>query len=122
MIYEGNFNQDKKHGEGVIIENDKVYKGQFREDVKEGHGELIQLDMENPNEERRVKIKYIGEFKENRIEGTGVIYYFYGDYIQVIEGVFKNDSIEKESNSFKMEHKEYKEEQNKSQSNRFKYQ
>ena len=60
--YKGNFIEDVCEGEGEEETEDYVYKGTFKNNVKEGKGEV---NYKKSGE------KYIGEFKDNNINGYG---------------------------------------------------
>jgi hypothetical protein len=66
-IYEGNFVNDKRHGNGKLIENNgDTYDGNFENDKKHGFGILI-----SPN-----YFKYEGGFENDKISGNGKFIWF----------------------------------------------
>ena len=70
--YEGNWENDMRNGYGKLTEkNGIIYEGQWWNNKKHGTGSLIWQNA--------VK-KFVGEFKEDFIDGEGVIYsYFDGN-------------------------------------------
>ena len=64
LIYDGEYNYGHKHGVGMLKQGPKVYKGQFVKGLKEGSGELVQLESDDS---RKIKIRYIGDFKADKI-------------------------------------------------------
>ena len=89
-VYRGEVNrQGESHGKGVYNYGDgkRVYRGEFEFGKKHGIGKINWSD----------KNYYIGEFKDDRINGKGLKVYengniYYGDFVQnqkCGEGVFK---------------------------------
>ena len=63
-IYEGNWNDDKKDGEGLLkFKEGIIYKGSFKNDKLNGKGE-----MKWPN-----NTYYVGEFSNNLFDGNGYL-------------------------------------------------
>ena len=77
--YEGEFNNNKKEGNGkLILKNGTIYEGSFKNNKHNGYGKLTQLDGEI----------FAGEWKEGKIDGNGIRYHSNGDkYI----GNYKNN-------------------------------
>ena len=69
-MYEGNWCQNKKHGEGkLIFANKDIYTGKFNHDSISGYGSMSYSDG---------KI-YVGEWKQNKRNGDGVLTLKSGD-------------------------------------------
>ena len=68
--YIGNFVNSLRCGKGELITNKIYYKGDFLNDAMHGFGKIIFLKEGH---------KYEGQFKNNQIEGWGVLLWKYGD-------------------------------------------
>ena len=80
--YDGEFNDDKKHGKGCYtFANGNKYSGEFHNDKRHGNGKYHWVcgDM------------YSGEWREGRMEGIGTTVYANGNRY---EGSFKEDKRE----------------------------
>ena len=77
--YEGNYINNKKNGLGIYtFPNNEYYEGNFEDDLYNGQGQYIWGNNGN---------KYIGEFKNGKIEGKGTFSYedgtiFVGNFIE----------------------------------------
>ena len=64
-IYEGNWENDQRHGSGVMhYEDGDLYEGEWIEDKREGYGVMKFVD----------NLKYQGEFKGDALNGKGTLY------------------------------------------------
>ena len=79
--YIGNFVNSLRCGKGELITNKIYYKGDFLNDAMHGFGKIIFLKEGH---------KYEGQFKNNQIEGWGVLLWKYGDRY---EGQVKNGKM-----------------------------
>ena len=84
QAYEGKFTNGKLNGKGVYKYKDALYVGDFSNFIRQGKGVL----MNN-------KFRYIGQFNMGKIDGYGKIIFYEdkegeGEY----EGFFKNNNIE----------------------------
>ena len=60
--YEGSWERDKKHGQGVCYYPDKsMYQGTFNHDIKDGYGKFTWSNGD----------VYDGNWKDDRMEGGG---------------------------------------------------
>ena len=69
FLYDGNWLNDKKHGEGNLVDDNRKFNGNFKEDLFDGYGIYV-------NEEGNI---FEGEFKENKLFGIGHLTYKNGD-------------------------------------------
>ena len=79
--YIGDFVNSLRCGKGELITNKIYYKGDFLNDAMHGFGKIIFLKEGH---------KYEGQFKNNRIEGWGILYWKNGDRY---EGQVKNGKM-----------------------------
>ena len=80
-IYEGKFIDGKIKGKGIFKNKQgNVYKGDFYNDMREGKGDLITDNYH-----------YIGEFKNNKLNGKGKIEFIKEG--KTYEGEFENNEI-----------------------------
>ena len=84
QAFEGKFTNGKLNGKGVYKYKDALYVGDFLNNMRQGKGVL----MNN-------KFRYIGQFNMGKIDGYGKIIFYEdkegeGEY----EGFFKNNNIE----------------------------
>ena len=84
--YEGDFSEDKYHGEGnLYYKNAEYYKGQFKNGIKHGKGtDYYKKDKKQKNS----NIKYNGYYKNDKYDGNGILYYENGEYYK---GEFKDN-------------------------------
>jgi hypothetical protein len=83
-IFEGNFNNGKLNGKGIYKYRDILYVGDFENNKKQGKGEKITKDY-----------YYKGDFNNNKIDGYGKIQFINNkDDISEYEGFFKENNIE----------------------------
>lgn len=81
LIYEGDWDKDKKHGFGKFYTNVGVYVGEFKEDFFDGQGKMTWKNND----------VYEGEFKAGKRHGMGKLFFSNGDYY---EGEFSNNEME----------------------------
>ena len=104
--YEGNWINDIRNGKGILYKNeedyniiinnneinnlfkckDDFYIGEYKNNMKEGKGIM------NNNKILNYKIIYKGEFKEDKMEGIGKLYFENGS---IFEGNWKKNNINK---------------------------
>ena len=83
-LYIGDFDNNIRQGKGEKITKNYYYKGEFNRDKIDGYGK-IQFINSNDG-----KIEYEGFFKENNIEGKGIMKWNNGN---VYEGYVKNGKM-----------------------------
>ena len=83
-LYVGDFINNIREGKGVLINNRFRYKGQFNEGKINGYGKIVFLENKEGNGE------YEGFFKDNNIEGKGIMKWKNGN---VYEGEMKNGKM-----------------------------
>jgi len=77
-VYEGQFKDDKKEGEGkYYYKNGNIYTGEFKNDIAEGKGTFFFLGGN----------KYVGDLKNGKAHGKGTYYWTNGNRY---EGDWKN--------------------------------
>ena len=84
QVFEGKYENGKLNGKGVYKFKDSLYVGDFINNIREGKGVLINK-----------RFRYKGQFNEGKINGYGKIVFFEnkegnGEY----EGFFKDNNIE----------------------------
>ena len=87
LNYEGNFVNGFKNGKGTLkdYKNDLIYTGEFLNDVIQGEG----TETNNKN-----KTKYVGFFIDNKKNGKGKLYFnINNNNNEYYEGNFKNDKF-----------------------------
>ena len=105
-VYEGKFNNGKINGKGIYKYRDILYIGDFENNIRQGKGEKITKDYYYKGDFNKDKIdgygriqfinskdgksEYEGFFKENNIEGKGVMKWRNGN---VYEGDIKNGKM-----------------------------
>ena len=83
-VYQGNFKNDKFHGEGAIQwSNNTWYKGQWKNGKKEGHGVMVYQN----------KMKYEGEFKNDERNGKGELIWNGSSTYKKYVGEFKDNKM-----------------------------
>ena len=71
--YEGGWKNNKKEGEGVLINKKEKYEGEFKNDMKNGKGTIYYDDGSI----------YDGYFKDDKkIKGLGELYDAFGNVIE----------------------------------------
>ena len=83
-LYVGDFINNIREGKGVLINNRFRYKGQFNEGKINGYGKIVFLENKEGNGE------YEGFFKDNNIEGKGIMKWKNGN---IYEGDMKNGKM-----------------------------
>ena len=83
-LYVGDFINNIREGKGVLINNRFRYKGQFNEGKINGYGKIVFLENKEGNGE------YEGFFKDNNIEGKGIMKWKNGN---IYEGEMKNGKM-----------------------------
>jgi hypothetical protein len=71
IIYKGNFNDDIKHGYGILYHDEYIYEGEFKDDMKHGKGII---NFTNGN------ILY-GNWNNDELEGKAIIYFLVNNSI-----------------------------------------
>ena len=105
-VYEGNFNNGKICGKGVYKYKDILYIGDFEKNIRQGKGEKITNkyyytgDFNNDKidgfgrlqfiNSKDGELEYEGFFKENNIEGKGIMKWKNGN---IYEGEMKNNKM-----------------------------
>ena len=84
VLYVGDFDNGVRHGKGVLITEKFQYKGQFSKGKIDGFGKIVFLD------EKATECEYEGFFKENKIEGNGIMKWKNGNMYQ---GEIKNGKM-----------------------------
>ena len=110
--YEGNWINDIRNGKGILYKNEEDYKiiinnknneinnlfkckndfyiGEYKNNIKEGEGIMSNKEILN------YKIIYEGEFKEDKKDGKGKLYFKNGS---IFEGNWKKNNINKSKES-----------------------
>lgn len=84
FTYTGEWLNDKRHGHGILENDDLIYDGNWQNDQINGYGKikiksnaLSRIAFENDN-----IIGYDGEWKDNKFNGKGTIKYKCGKYYE----------------------------------------
>ena len=105
VLFIGNFQNGVRQGKGILLTKSMKYKGQFNKGKIDGYGKILFLN------DKEGKSEYEGFFKENNIDGKGIMKWTSGNMYEgemkngkmngrgkfipyngiPIEGIFKND-------------------------------
>ena len=84
VLYVGTFENGTRQGKGVLITDNFKYDGQFNGGKIDGYGKIVFLDSNVP------ECEYEGTFRQNNIEGNGIMKWKNGNMYQ---GEIKNGKM-----------------------------